>query len=400
MRATPRGTMSRGLTALFAVATGQAVASNYLAQPLLATIRTDLHVSSGVAGLIVTAAQVGYAAGLILLLPLGDLFERRRLITVLAVVTAAGLALAAMAPSIGLFLAAATTIGFTSVMAQVLVPFAATLAPEAERGRVVGTVMSGLLIGILLARTVSGLVAQVGGWRGVYWLAAALMLGQAIVLHLRLPRYRAAVALNYPRLLGTVFTIARAEPILRRRSLFGVLSFATFSVLWTTLAFLLAGPHYGYSEGTIGLFGLVGAAGAATATFAGRFSDRGWSRRLTGVSCALLLASFAFLWLGGSSLAALLAGVVLLDIGSNGVHVTNQSEIYRLQAAARSRVNAFYMTACFVGAAGGSAAAAFVYSLYGWAGVCGLGGGLSLVAVLWWALELRTPRPAVATPAD
>ncbi len=394
MRATPRATMSRGLTALFAIATGQAVASNYLAQPLLATIRADLHVGSGVAGLIVTAAQVGYAAGLILLLPLGDLFERRRLITVLAVATAVGMALAAMAPSVGLLLPAVAFIGFTSVMAQILVPFAATLAPAAERGRVVGTVMSGLLIGILLARTASGVVAELAGWRGVYWLAAALMLVQAIVLHVKLPRYHEAAALNYPRLLGTVFIIARDEPILRRRSLFGVLSFATFSVLWTTLAFLLAGPHYGYSEGTIGLFGLVGAAGAATATFAGRFSDRGWTRRFTGVSCLILLASFAFLWLGGSSLGALLAGVVLLDIGSNGIHVTNQGEIYRLQAAARSRVNAFYMTACFVGAASGSAAAAFVYSLYGWAGVCCLGAGLSLVALLWWAVE---PRPFATT---
>ena len=171
--------MSRGLIALFAIATGQAVASNYLAQPLLVTIRQDMHVTTSVAGLIVTSAQAGYAAGLILLLPLGDLFERRRLIATLALVTALGLAALALAPNAGFFLAVAGIVGFTSVVAQILVPFAATLAADADRGRVVGIVMSGLLIGILLARTVSGLVAAVAGWRAVYWLAAALMLVQA-----------------------------------------------------------------------------------------------------------------------------------------------------------------------------------------------------------------------------
>jgi predicted MFS family arabinose efflux permease len=389
--AAERRGITRGLVILFAIATGQAVASNYLAQPLLATIRTELGVSSGVAGLIVTFAQVGYAAGLILLLPLGDLFERRRLITALAAVTAAGLAGAALSPSIGFLMAAVALIGFTSVMAQILVPFAATLAPAAERGRVVGTVMSGLLIGILLARTVSGLVAEIGGWRSVYWLAAVLMLAQAVVLYERLPRYRADVSLDYPRLLGSVISIARAEPVLRRRALYGMLTFAAFSVLWTTLAFLLAGPHYGYNEGTIGLFGLVGAAGAATATIAGRFNDRGWSRGVTGVAVLLHLVAFGLLWLGRSSLPALLVGVILLDVGSNGIHITNQSQIYRLEAAARSRINAFYMASCFAGAAGGSAAAAFTYGRWGWLGVCLLGVGLSLATLLWWGVE---PRPA------
>ena len=196
--------MSRGLILLFAVATGQAVASNYLAQPLLETIRDLFGVSAAVAGLIVTAAQIGYAAGLILLLPLGDLFERRRLITTLAVVTACGLAAAAAAPSIGLFIAAVGVIGLTSVMAQLLVPFAATLSPESERGRVVGTVMSGLLFGILLARTFSGLVAEVAGWRAVYALAAALMAAQAVVLYAKLPRYHQSAGLTYPRLLASV----------------------------------------------------------------------------------------------------------------------------------------------------------------------------------------------------
>ena len=274
--------MSRGLILLFAVATGQAVACNYLAQPLLETIRDLFGVSAAVAGLIVTAAQIGYAAGLILLLPLGDLFERRRLITTLAAITVVGLVAAAVAPSIGFLIAAAGVIGTTSVMAQLLVPFAATLSPEAERGRVVGTVMSGLLLGILLARTFSGLVADVAGWRAVYVIAAVLMAAQAVLLYVKLPRYRQSAGLSYPKLLASVLDIARGEPVLRRRALYGAFSFASFSILWTTLAFLLAGPAYGFSDGVIGLFGLVGAAGALTASVVGRFTDRGWVYWLTG----------------------------------------------------------------------------------------------------------------------
>jgi predicted MFS family arabinose efflux permease len=381
--------MSRGLVVLFAVATGQAVASNYLAQPLLDVISHELGISAGVAGLIVTAAQVGYAAGLILMIPLGDLLERRRLITVLAAITAVGLATAAFSPSVGVFMSAVALVGFTSVMAQILVPFAATLADPAHRGRVVGTIMSGLMLGILLARTASGLIAQVAGWRGVYIIFAVLMVAQAVTLWMVLPTYRADVKLGYGRLLGSVFAIARQEPVLRLRALFGVVSFATFSALWTTLAFLLSGSPYDYGEGIIGLFGLVGAAGALTATVVGRFTDRGWARMLTGISALLLLLGFALLWRGGVSLPALLAGVLVLDVGSSGLHLSNQSEIFRLRPEARSRINAFYMTSCFIGAAAGSAVAAFVYERWSWDGVCVLGAAISLGGLALWAFGPR-----------
>jgi predicted MFS family arabinose efflux permease len=381
--------MSRGLVVLFAVATGQAVASNYLAQPLLDVISHEFGISAGVAGLIVTAAQVGYAAGLILMIPLGDLLERRRLITVLAAITAVGLATAAFSPSVGVFMSAVALVGFTSVMAQILVPFAATLADPAHRGRVVGTIMSGLMLGILLARTASGLIAQVAGWRGVYIIFAVLMVAQAVTLWMVLPTYRADVKLGYGRLLGSVFAIARQEPVLRLRALFGVVSFATFSALWTTLAFLLSGSPYDYSEGIIGLFGLVGAAGALTATVVGRFTDRGWARMLTGISALLLLLGFALLWRGGVSLPALLAGVLVLDVGSSGLHLSNQSEIFRLRPEARSRINAFYMTSCFIGAAAGSAVAAFVYERWSWDGVCVLGAAISLFGLALWAFGPR-----------
>jgi len=383
--------ISGGMILLFAVAVGQAVASNYLAQPLLDTIRELFGVSAGVAGLIVTAAQVGYAAGLILLVPLGDLFERRRTIVTLAVITAAGLAVAAAAPSIGLFIAAAGVIGMTSVMAQLLVPFAATLAPEAERGRVVGNVMSGLILGILLARTVSGLVAQAAGWRAVYVIAAVLMAAQAVVLYVRLPTFRQSAGLPYPKLLASIARIARDEPVLRRRALYGVFSFATFSVLWTTLAFLLSGQPFNYSDGIIGLFGLVGAAGALAASVVGHYTDRGWVYWLTGAGCLATLLAFVLMWLGRESLPPLIAGILILDVGSQGIHISNQSEIYRLRPEARNRINAFYMTSCFVGAALGSASAAFAYERWGWAGTCWLGGMLGVACVARWATDRQRP---------
>ena len=381
--------MSRALVLLFAVATGQAVASNYLAQPLLDVISHHFHISSGVAGLIVTSAQVGYALGLIFMLPLGDLLERRRLITVLAAITAAGLAAAAFSPSVAVFMAAVGIVGFTSVMAQILVPFAATLAEPAVRGRVVGTIMSGLMLGILLARTASGLIAQVTGWRGVYLIFAVLMVAQLFALRAVLPTYTADLKLRYAGLMASVFRIAREEPVLRLRAVYGIVSFSTFSILWTVLAFQLSGPPYDYSEGVIGLFGLVGAAGAATASVVGRFTDRGWARALTGISTLLLLAGYVLLWRGAVSLPALLAGILLMDIGSSGLHLSNQSEIFRIRPEARSRVNAFYMTTCFVGAAGGSAVAAFVYERWAWDGVCVMGAAISVFGLALWAFGPR-----------
>ena len=392
--------MSHRLVILFAIATGLAVASNYLAQPLLDMLRVEFGVGSAVAGLIVTVSQIGYACGLILLIPLGDKLERRRLITTLALITSAGLALAALAPSIGVFAAAIGLVGFTSVMAQILIPIAADMAQDEERGRVLGTIMSGLITGVLLARGISGLVAAVAGWRTVYAFASLAMLSLAVVLYRALPRYKAHIGLSYPRLLASVLVIAREEPTLRRQAVHGVLCFAAFSGFWTTLTFLLAGPHYGYSTAIIGLFGLVGAAGAATASIVGRFTDRGWARRLTGVTSLLIAGGYALLWLGTDSLAALLVGIVVLDIGCQGLHITSQSEIYRLRPEARSRVNAFYMTSRFVGGGAGSAAAAFVFSAFGWSGVCLLGIGWGLASTVWWMTGPQTqvaPEPVTRT---
>jgi predicted MFS family arabinose efflux permease len=379
--------MSRRLVAVMAVATGVTVANTYYAQPLLHAIGETFGVGPATAGLIVTVGQIGYALGLVFLLPAGDLAERRRLITVICLGTALALAGAALAPTPAALLAAVAVVGLTSVVAQILVPFAASLASDDERGSVVGTVMSGLLLGMLLARTVAGYIAELAGWRTVYWVAAGLMVVTAAVLHRELPRYRERTGLSYPRLLASVGTILREEPVLRWRAVYGALAFGTFSVLWTSLTFLLAGPGYRLGEGTIGLFGLVGAAGAVMASLAGRLTDRGGARLLTGGTAACLLVSWVGIGLGAHSVAALIAGILVLDVGVQGLHITNQSEIYRLRPDARSRINAAYMTAYFAGGAVASAASATVYGAAGWTGVSLLGAAFAAAACLVWVAQ-------------
>lgn len=375
--------IDRSLVRVMAVATGVAVASNYYAQPLLPVMRHDLRLSSTVAGLIVTVAQIGYAAGLLFLLPLGDLVERRSLVVTLSGLSAVALVVLGLSPSGGVLLPAAFAVGALSVLAQVLVPFSASLAHDDERGRVVGLVMSGLLIGILLARTVAGALAQAGDWRVVYLVAAVLMAGQAVVLRVKLPNYRENTRHNYLTLLASVGHLLRAEPVLRLRSLYGLLSFGTFSVLWTSLAFLLH-DHYHLSSIVIGLFGLVGAAGALAATTAGRLSDAGHQQTSTGAGAAMLAVCWLLLWIGRDHMSALIVGIVLLDIGVQGVHISNQGAIYRLRPDARSRLTAAYMFLYFVGGAVGSAVSAALYSRHGWGGVSVAGEAFGALALFVW----------------
>lgn len=398
---TPGSGVSRGLVGLLALACGLTVANLYYAQPLLATIAHALHTSAGTAGLVVTATQAGYAAGLLLLVPLGDVVALRRLVPGMLGIAALGLVVIAIAPGIGALEAAAVLVGLTSVVAQMLVPFAATLARDGERGSVVGTIMSGLLLGILLARTLSGVVAEVAGWRAVFWMGAALVAVLAVVLARRLPVLsRPSTRPRYADLLRSIVVIAREEPLLRRRSVYGAAIFATFSVLWTSLAFLLSRPPYDYSELAIGAFGLAGAAGATAASVAGRINDRSRSPWPTGFFLAVAVLSWILLALGGHDLAALIVGVVTVDLGVQGTQVTNQSEIYRLRPEARSRLTTVYMTTYFAGGAIGSAISAWAYATDSWAGVCLAGAGFAGVAFLAWLTELPAyRRNRVACPA-
>ncbi len=391
--------MATSLVILLAVATGVAVASNYYVQPLLPDIRQTFGSGVGATALIVTAAQIGYLAGLLFILPLGDLLERRRLVVVLSLVTALALVGAGLAPSLGLLYVAALVIGASSAVGQILVAFAASLASDAERGTVVGTVMSGLFIGILLARTAAGFLGAAVGWRGVYYVAGGVALLLAAVLRRKLPRYRESLKLSYPRVLASVASIFREQPVLRRRSLYGALSFAAFSALWTSLAFLLAGSPYHYGSATIGLFGLVGVAGAVMASVAGRLADRGLQLATTLATSAAIVVSFVLLWVGQDQLLVLLGAIVLLDLGCQGLHITNQSEIYRLLPHARSRVNAGYMTSYFLGGTFGSVGSALCYEFFGWDAVCALGASFGAVALALATGERRFGRRIAGMPA-
>jgi predicted MFS family arabinose efflux permease len=379
------------LVLLFAVACGAVVANLYYAQPLLDTIAHALHVSSGTAGLLVTASQVGYAAGLVFIVPLGDLLERRRLISRMVLLSALALAAAAAAPSFAILAGAIMLAGLASVVAQVLVPFASSLAADFERGRVVGRVMSGLLIGILLARTISGVIADLGGWRLVFSLAAAAMLVLAAVLIRALPRSEPDTELRYPELLRSVGTLIREEPELRRRMLSGFLVFANFSILWTSIAFLLSGAPFDYSDAAIGTFGLAGLAGAGAASLAGRFADSGHGRAAQGAFLLCVLAGWGLLALGARSVLPLVAGIVVLDLGVQGAHILNQSAIYALAPDARSRVTTAYITSYFAGGAAGSAVSSLAWSEGGWGAVTGAGAAAAALALAVWAAS-RRPR--------
>lgn len=383
--------VSTGMVVLIALACGVSVASLYYPQPLVNSFVKEFHTSSGTAGLATTGSQVGYAIGLAFLVPLGDLFRRRRLVPAVMALCIVALAASALAPNVGTLITLAVAVGLTTTVVQMLVPFAASLASDRDRGRVVGTVMSGLLLGILLSRTLSGLVAGASNWRVVYWVGAGLVGLLAIVLARALPPEAERPKLSYGHLLVSTVGLVRSEPVLRRRMLMGALAFGCFSVLWTTVAFLLGGSPYHYGDGVIGLFGLFGAAGTLCASFAGRMVDRGHARILTGVFAVLLVASFGLLLLGRHTLAWLIVGIIVLDMGVQGLHITNQSLVYRLAPGSHSRVNAAYMTVYFIGGSIGSALSDVCYQAWGWTAVCLLGAGIGAAAVLCWLFDLARP---------
>jgi predicted MFS family arabinose efflux permease len=389
--------LSRRLVLLLAIACGTAVANLYYVQPLLNVIGAAFGVSDTAAALLVTCAQAGYLVGLALIVPLGDLLERRRLVGVLLLGAAAAAAACAAAPSFAVLAVALVAIGATSGVAMILVPLAATLAGAQERGQVVGTVMSGLLIGILLSRTLSGLIAELGGWRLVFALAALAMLALAVALRRGLSPIPPVEQLRYAELLRSVLSLIGEEPVLRQRMLLGAMSMGGFAVLWTSIAFLLAKAPYGYGEGVIGLFGLAGVAGALAAPVVGRLADRGHARLSLIVTLVVTLAGWGLLALGSSSLPALIAGIALFDAGVQGSHINNQSAIYRLRPEARSRMTTAYMVAFFAGGVAGSVLSATVYAAAGWSGACALGAAFALIA-LAAARRVRTGSGAVQRP--
>jgi predicted MFS family arabinose efflux permease len=380
-----------GLTLLLAAACGLIVANIYYAQPLAGPITAALGMDAGAAGLIVTLTQIGYGLGLLFIVPLGDLAENRRLVLVLVGLCALALAGAGFAASPAQFLAAALAIGIGSVAVQVLVPYAAHMAHEAQRGRAVGNVMSGLLLGIMLARPVSSLVAQVSSWPVIFRGSALLMVAVAFVLARLLPARTPSTALRYGALLASMGHLVATKPVLRRRALYHACMFGAFSLFWTTTPLLLAGPAFGLSQGGIALFALAGVAGAVAAPLAGRVADRGWIRPATAVAMLCAVAAFALTHLvplgAPGSLGLLVTAAILLDFGVAGHMTLGQRAIFALDAHVRSRLNAVYMTTFFLGGAIGSALGGWAFARGGWPLASMIGMGLPMLAAIYFATE-------------
>jgi predicted MFS family arabinose efflux permease len=388
----------RLIMVVLAVSCGATVANLYYSQPLLDQISSAFSVSQGSAALVVTVTQLGYAGGMALLMPLGDLLENRKLASRTLVFTAAALVVAGISPAFGLFLAASVLIGLTSVVAQILVPFAAHLAPEEARGRFVGTVMTGLLLGVLLARTVSSFVTSAWGWRTIYFVSAGLMLLVAVTVVRLLPRRHPGHHVRYPELMRSIGALVREEPALRRRAVCQALMFGAFSAFWTAVAFELVRAH-GLSQTGIGVFALVGAAGAAVAPIAGRLGDRGYGQTGSGIALALAAVAMIIADIGAHSLVVLALAGVLLDLAVQSHQVLSQQEIYGLRGDARARVNTVFMTTIFIGGAIASAVTGALYDDAGWTGSSLFGAALPLVGLLVWTYSrLRARRTQALAP--
>jgi len=382
--------MSRALALLFATACGMSVANIYFAQPLLDQLSNEFGIDHSIIGVVITITQIFYGLGLLLLVPLGDLLNQRRLIVGQMLLSITALVIVGTALSSMVLFAGMALVGLLAVVTQTLMAFAATIASPIERGRVVGIVTSGIVIGILLARTFAGILTDLAGWRSVYLVSAALMLLMVCMFLKLLPNVEREVkSLSYSQLIRSVLALFIQERTLRVRSVLAMLIFADFSILWTSLVLPLSTPPFALSHSAIGAFGLVGVAGALAAARAGKLADQGYGQRTTGIALALLLISWLFISYIEQSLIALVIGIVLLDLAVQAIHVTNQTMILPLRTEARSRLTAGYMVFYSIGSAGGSIASTQIYAHFGWGGVSLLGASVSAFALLFWAMTSR-----------
>jgi predicted MFS family arabinose efflux permease len=371
------------------------VSTMYYNQPLLEEIGRTYGVTAGHTGFVAVATQVGYALGLLCFVPLGDVLERRALMMRMYAAVAVGLLLVAFAPSLMWMIVGSVVIGMLASVTHVALPIAPDLVKHEQRGRAIGTVMTGLLLGILLARTFAGWVSNISGWRSVFVIAAVMNAVFVPLLWRIMPKLPPKQKLGYGEAMRSLWTLYRTQPLLRESSQIGALVFASFSCFWTTLAFLLE-SHYHLGAGVAGTFGLVGAAGALVAPLSGRLADRHGSRWVISVGMALLAVSYLFLW--GEErvqvatvwhMVALSVGVIVLDIGAQMCQVANQTRIFGLDPSARSRLNTIYMTVYFTGAAIGSALSTLAWTHWGWNGVCGFAIGMIALAGLRHAFGVR-----------
>ncbi|MDL0434105.1 MFS transporter [Marinobacter sp. TBZ242] len=394
--------MSRGLVLLFSVTSGLSVANVYYAQPLLDALALEFRISHAAVGGVITATQVGCALALLLLVPLGDLVDRRRLMAGQLLALVVALSVVGLAQSASVLLAGMLAVGLLgTAMTQGLIAYAASAAGPHEQGRVVGAAQGGVFIGLLLARVFAGGVSDLAGWRSVYFLAAALMLALAVPLWRLLPALAAAPGnMRYSRLIASMLELLREERALQIRGVLALLMFAAFNIFWSALVLPLSAPPYEFSHTVIGAFGLVGVVGALAAAHAGRWEDRGFGQRSSAAALVVLLLAWWPLSLMEWSLWALVIGIVLLDLGGQALHVTNQSMILRTRPATHSRLIGLYMLFYAVGSGLGAIGTTATYAHAGWQGVCALGAAVSLLALVFWAATrqyMPDPTPQLET---
>lgn len=374
--------LTKSLTFMMAVACGVAVANLYYIQPLEAQIASTFHVSQNAAGIAAMLTQIGYALGLLLFVPLGDMTERRSMILRMLLFVAASLLIAGLSQSYAVLLFAMFAIGLTTIVPQLIVPYAAHLAQPDEQGNVIGDVMSGLLIGILLSRTFSGLLGAAAGWRIVYLIAAGLNCLLIVVIWLFFPRSESVSDLSYPKLLKSIPGLIRTQRSLRESACNGFLMFASFSAFWTSLIFLLETPHYNMGPREAGLFGLAGVAGALAAPLIGKAADRRSPRFTVGIGVMLSTLAYLFFSFFGFQIWGLIVGVIILDLGNQCGQVSNMARVQALGDAVRSRNNTVFMFSYFIGGAAGSFLGTLSFQQFGWLGVCAIGLVFQLMAII------------------
>jgi predicted MFS family arabinose efflux permease len=373
--------LGKGDTAFMAACAGLIVANIYYCQPLIVLISKEWGLHESVAGRVTYLTQIGYALGLLLIVPLGDILERRKQILVSTGVAVLALLLAASAPNFVVLQIASVLIGISSIIPQLILPLAASLTPDHKRGSTIGTVMAGLLVGILASRSLSGTVGSFYGWRAMYYMAAAICAVLMIFMRLRFPRSQPSFNGHYGHLMKSVAHYAMTQPLLRQAAVTNALSFAVVSAFWVTMVLFLSVPPFGFKSFEIGLFGLAGAAGALAAPLIGKISDGRDPRYniIIGLICELL--SFIGFYFTGSGIFLLLAGIIILDVGHQSVQVTNQTIIYSILPEARNRFNTVFMTSTFIGGATGSAFGLFLWNIGHWPAVCAGCSGVVLINI-------------------
>lgn len=384
--------LSKTSVMFMAVCTGLIVANLYYCQPLIVLIANEFKIPEADAGTITYLTQAGYAIGLFFMVPLGDKIERKKQILITTLATVVALVIAATAQSFLVLEIASLLIGITSIVPQLILPLAASLSDPSERGKVIGTIMSGLLVGILLSRTLSGIIGEFMGWRSMFWIAAGICLLLFFVMQKQFPYNKPVFHGSYGQLLQSLFTLIKTQPLLREATLINAFCFAQFGAFWTTMVLLLSDVPFHFTSSTIGLFGIVGATGALAAPLVGRLGDKGNSRIAVGYGCLMMLISFIIFYFSGNSIVGIIIGIVCIDIGIQGVHISNQTRVYSLLPEARNRLNTVFMSFSFLGTAVGSAYGLFLWKLGGWHAVTIGCAVLALLALTVYGLTYKSKK--------